>query len=564
MSTFVRQTVAGNPLPPAPSFQTESVWAPTAGWNPSTPDVLAGPDSLISTQNVWIREGNLEARWKLSSDSVFDIAVVSRASNNTQATGLPSQDVMGAFSHWDTRWQNPVLLAGSGSNFYVGFGHPSTDQLVWSLLSQTSSNGSLVAPVGDATYPWYGATIYSASRDTNLAVIVGGGGANPAWCYWLGDPSGNYGSYNLAYSNLTGAPGGKDVVAFANRAVIWNTQYIGVAASPIPQRVQWSVGGDPEDWTGLGSGSEDLVDIRGNGTRIFANEAEMILASDKEIWRGQFIGDPYYFQFTPITRTIGMPFPRAALQTNDGIFWLDEDYMLWRMVGEAIQPIGQDMQTWLRDTAHTLEGAFLTYNPTLRQLRLFYSTKQAVGAQTIATFGYPNTSVTFDIAANVWTQEIYSDWFQYGLTHKHPDLAKPATNPPESIRFPHEMVFTSGATTAYFERSATSDLGNAVTEDCFLGTLGDESLTWNKTCEELRIEVAARQPSAMTLSVSTDIGRTSYWSQPLSVTSSSYVSQVIAYPKVSGVYHNLRLQSTNGAWSIPRMYAKFRRDGEAR
>lgn len=569
MSQFVRQTVAGNPVPPAQSFQTETVWAPVAGWLPNSPDVTAEPASLISTQNVWVREGNLEARWKLSNASVFDLTMVSVASNNSQfAVGAPSQDIMGVFSHWDVRYQNPVLLAGTGSNFYHGFAQPSTNQLVWNHISLISSNGSAIQPSGDATVPWQGATVYSVSRNTNLCVIVGGGTANPAFCYWLGDPAGNFGGgYNTTYSNLTGAPGGRDVVAFANRAVIWNTQYIGIVGSPIPQRVQWSVAGNPEDWTGLGSGSEDLVDIRGNGTRIFADTDQMILASDREIWRGRFVGDPYYFAFSPVTRTLGMPFPRAALQTQDGIFWLDQDYMIWRMAGETIQPIGEPLQAWLRDTMHTPDGAFFTFNPTLRQLRFFYATKQSVGTLISGKqFGYPSTSVTFDVSSNVWSNEQYTQYFQYGLLNKYQNIAKPATNPAtqNGVTFPHEILFPSGGTACYFDQSATSDTGDAVTEDCFLGTLGAESLTWMKTCEELRLDIAARTASTVTLSLSTNLGKTSYWSSALNVSASSYASQVIAYPKVAGVYHNVRLQSTNGGWSIPRIYARFRRDGEAR
>lgn len=257
---FRRQTLAGTPIQ-ASSAWSQGLVVPTGGFT-NQPDVLATPDSVVSGQNVWVQIGVFKAREKLSQVSVVNPVVAGCSDHTVNKSDSYNSVILGGFTYTDAI--NGVIypIVGTRHNFFVGQSTSlPNSQTSWSALSYVSSTGSSLIPQLHERGDWFSATVLSASRGTSLAVIVGqaaqpntSNGSNVAYCYWT------TGTVQTTYSHLTGAPGARDVACFANRPVMWHVADI--AQNHYPQRVQWSVAGEPEDWTGIGSGFQDLADAR--------------------------------------------------------------------------------------------------------------------------------------------------------------------------------------------------------------------------------------------------------------------------------------------------------------
>lgn len=535
----------------------EVQFVPTSGHTLASP-LVVGPSSIVSGQNVWSENGELVSRWKLSRESIIN-PVVTNAGLDSGTSSIVGGMVYTGVGSPALRGPYYVLGAVSGT-LWLGNRENATGNslLSFSQLSYTSSTGTSRPLVGiPQTNNVYGATVYSAATDQNILIISAGTTLN--YCY-----AGN-GATPPVYSHVTGGPGSVDVVTLANRAVAWGCATI-AAPNHIQQRVQWSVAGDPFDWTGIGSGFEDLVDMQGAATRVFVRENELILATDREIWRGRYVGLPYVFQFSPIETRVGIPYGKAAIQTPEGIFWLGADFMVYVLAGDQPTPIGAAFQTLLQQdirsaTGGNIFGPFFTYNERLRHLRLWYTLGGVPN--------FPNRSLTLDLGQRTWWRERYDHKFSYGVSTPVDQIrgygdATSNTNWNQS-----EVLFTSSVTACYFAESATSDLGSVVTQVADLGAMFTDDPRYLKTLKEVRLEFAGGV-SAVTVSVSPTLGsgyseiKTSIVSRMLAGVGSATsvpVQSVLTFD-TEARYPTLRLtsESTN-RWRLASVYAMAERQG---
>lgn len=561
-------------MPQQTSYLSESYVIPTGGYSP-VPDLYAGADSYTSGQNVWVRPTGLQPRWKLSAQSIDTIGTVLSLSNVTNPKGVGNRTLgVVAFPNptaTGDSTNNParctVWVSGNTQAPAMGYYDTTSKKLKWQAMSANTTKESFSSIVTvslsirtDAN--WRGAVAYSAPLNMNVMVLAVGTASNIAAPNALLATSGNWRDIPagpplamIVYSYLSGAaPKAVDVTNYADRIVAWN-------CDRIPQRVQWHTEGDPTDWTGLGSGYQDLADMNGYGTRIFSQADQMVLASTEEIWRGRYVGLPYVFSFSPIDRHQGMPYERATLQTPGGVLWLGADYMVRSMVGESIVEVGAPIQNYLRENLVAPEVAFLTYQDDLKQARLFYSTVSS---------SYPNKSVVYDFTTRTWGLESYDHAFHCGvsvplLTQSAGGVGAGWDNNQHPFGVFAAQV-TSAGTCGVFMQSANSDMGQNVVEQATFGTIQHPDLRHYKTAKELRVDVAAPYgASSLSFGFTTDNGVTLASNETLfSFSASSNASQLISYPIITGHYFTPHVRSTNGSWQMRRWYSRFESSGEAR
>ena len=551
---MAEERIIQGPRQTTETYRTETMWIPTSGftWGPGT--TFAPPESIVSGQNVWVLDDILQPRYKVSNSS-FSGKVVANASNVTnQGLSSLTSVVLGAFLYNDAvGYGYPVV--GTNKNFFIGMaaGDAGTSsKFSFSQLSYVSSTGSSISPsIGalGANDNWFGTNVFSASRGSSLGV-------------WVGDDlTYTYSQPGLVYSLLTGAPGAKDAVTYDNRAILWNTRTI---ADPIgvPIRVQWHVAGEPEDWTGIGSGFEDLVDAVGAGTRAFVQNDTAYFATEREIWRGRKVGPPYWFQFTPVTRSVGVPFPRAGLSTPAGFVWLGADYMVRLMVGETIQEIGVGFQDLLQQTIATPQTAFFTFNLDLNQLRLFYSTARADALSSVGLNQFPQASITLDMRTGRWFRDVYSHWFHRGYSDDAnlSNLSEVGGVGGYKLNTT-ELLFTSAATGGQFGEFSGEDMNSStVTEEAVFGPLHTSDPRHLKTLREVRIDHGYVGSPAFQLSVSANGG--SSYSETKTIVPTSNVSipqQSLATFDTTARYHTLRVThfpGNQGRWRIARLFTE--------
>ena len=509
----------------------------SAGWT-ELPDTEAPVASIVSGQNLWPRRGRLEPRFRLT-----------QLGDNAPTTGEPR----GSTIYHDLAGTDyPVVMSAETVSYLE------TD--TWTELLYVSGTSNL-PPTGSTGDLWYGTTSYLTRRDLNVHIFTNG--INPVYA-WAGPSDGT------GYSTLTGGPICKDVALFDDRPVYWNVRELS-STSRFVTRVQWPIAGNPEDNTGIGSGFEDLLHMRGIGTRIFSDEDELILASTQEIWRGRAVGLPFVFDFSPIKKTQGMPYANAAIQTPVGIFWLDSDYMVYRMVREQIEPVGEGIQRTLRDTALSLDKAFFSYSDELQQLTLWY---------TAADTDNPKRAFTLHIdesggGLGVWSPHRYDHELTIsgvatvpsssaatwgGLVGTLDDQGQ-SYNEALASGAPDEMVLSSNGTAYYFSSEESLDDGQVVSGQVVTGSLWPQAPQRQKFTDQVRVEMRSDSAASLDIGVSGDLGQ-NYSTSEIAFSVQSASTQRIRHYTVPGTEHMLRFESDDTGWDVHRVTVRGRLLGD--
>lgn len=520
--------------PARPRQSITTSFTPAAmGWT-EVPDVLTPPASIVSGQNVWARRGRAEPRFRFS-----------QVGTNNPTVGEPH----GAFFYDDLAGARYPMVTSAGTVAYL-------DSDSWITLTFISSVSNL-PPTGDDSDLWFGTSSYLTRADLNVALFTNG--VNPVYAW--GGPSDNTG-----YSILTGGPICKDLTVFDDRVVGWNIRELS-SSSRLVTRAQWSIAGGPETWTGIGAGFQDLLHMRGVGTRIFATEDQMLLASDREIWRGRRIGAPFYFDFSPISKELGMPYPSAAIQTPVGIFWLGSDYMVYHMEGERITPVGEGIQRTLRDTAVSLDKAFFGYSDELQQLTLYYTTTASSSPQRGFTLHLDE--------GGVWTPHRYAQQLTIASEAAIPStsastwgglvgaLSAQGQSYNESLGGggPDEMVLTSTGTAYYYSSTNSLDETQVVTCQILTGNLWPHVPERMKFLDRVRLDARATSASSLTIGVSGNLGGSISSKQAAISVQSNSTQQSIFYG-INGTDHSMEFRSDDTGWQIYRVIPSGRVMGE--
>jgi hypothetical protein len=313
-----RQSKYGAGLQYSPkSAMTVLLIEPAAAMNLAQPATDVGLHETKWSQNWIHRHGKMEVRRGLSQST--------QTSNPMGVTVTGGQEVVSS-----TGTFYPLISGTSRFAYHDGLG--------WSVLSYVSAAGNSAPPSGSSR-DWYDMTqIYLAAVDDNISVMACKS-QQTLFCWRAGA---------TVFSGLTTAPKAKYITAFDNFLMAFNVK--DSSGSNYVQRVQWSDRGNPSNWTGALSGFEDLLDAKGQGTRILAQENRVLMFFENEIWQGQRATLPAQFRFTPVDRSIGSPFGRTVVDTPFGTMFLGRDMMLYLLPkeGGTAEAIGAPIQLFLQ------------------------------------------------------------------------------------------------------------------------------------------------------------------------------------------------------------------------
>lgn len=359
----------GFPLPiPSRTAQQVAVAEPTLGFDSSQPPADLVPGQSPSFENLLLRDGGMEPRPMLTLRTTNPQPMGPIAISG----GLEVVDVTG------TRY--PVV---SGTTRLAWYSNTS-----WSVLSYVSSFGLSSPPAANAGDYFDFTQIYYPRADENLAMAAHDS-YDTLLCWQAG---------TTVFSNMTGAPRARRVTALDNFVLAGNLRSGG---SDYVQRVQWSDRGDPSNWTGGLSGFEDLMDMRGQITRLVTHDNAVIVFSDEEIWKGLRSNFPNTFVFTPYDRSVGCPYPWTATQTPLGVMFLAKDYQIYLLPrgGGGAVPIGQRLQPSVRNVLDHPTRAFGVYDKVTGHYQFTYPIRGGSG--------YPQRAAWLNIATGAWAPQTY-------------------------------------------------------------------------------------------------------------------------------------------------------------
>lgn len=223
------------------------------------------------------------------------------------------------------------------------------------VFASTSLNGTMTDITGAVTVTTGANNIWTFSEMNDLAIFVGG--APDAPIKWSG--SGNAAA-------LGGSPPNGEFCFQLN-----NYFFIGNTASN-PSRIQWSILGNPEDWAGTGSGSQDVSKNDGD-TLVGAGQigVDTALLLKQNSIHQMIVRNPPFPVF-PLFKNIGAVSKRGIVQAEGLLYFITPEPRMKATDGTSII----DFPTYLDTTWDSLSKSRLKYiqglyYPKLRQIWWF-------------------------------------------------------------------------------------------------------------------------------------------------------------------------------------------------
>lgn len=526
---------------PNRSLTSVLIVEPTVGVDSSQPSVDVPLGSTPDSQNYIMREGALEPRPMLSL----------RGANPQPMSTIP---ILGGLEVIGVTGDRFPLV--SGTTTMAWYSNNS-----WGVLSYVSAYGLNDPPSGSDIQYWDFTQIYQVDRDENIA--VGAPGSYQSLYCWQANTT--------TFSTLTGAPRATAVAAFDNFLLAAN---IRSGTSDFVQRIQWSDRGSASSWTAGLSGFEDLLQMRGDITRLLPLENRIIVFGENETWQGYRSDFPNLFVFQPIDTAVGCPYPWTATVTPQGILFLGRDYHVYLLPKQGGQPVsvGQRLHRSIRNLIDRPERAWGCWDHTTDVYQLNYPIKGGSGR--------PQRAAWLDLESGAWAPQSYDPvagslsltrgfeiqlsssattwgglqaagitWSTLNMTWA--DLA--GASEERAI-----LAGSSAGTLYYLNSNATSDNGTPVRSYWQSSSLGGDTPSVTKTMTRLYMDYQADSASSLTVSISQNQGASFDGGQPLAIPPSSGISQARADVYVASRYPTFRLESEGARYRLYRFLVELR------
>ena len=535
------------------SDESTGIYSPTDGLDVSHPPITIAPGSTPASDNFVILDGALEPRPMLS---LF-------TPSTSQIQG--PTPVMGMVGLQDVR--NGRYIVWSGSTRHAVYGL-TTAPTSWSLLSYVSAGGisdpPFVTPNGGA---WDYAQIYSAEADENLLFMA----PSSYQTLYVHHPD------TTVFSSQTAGPRTRFLASLDNYLVAFNVREGG---SDFPQRVRWTDRGSASSWTGGLSGQEDLLTMKGAGTRLVTQDNALVLFSDEEIWKGTPGGGVFVWNFAPYDQNRGCPYSWTIAPTPLGLMFLGKDYQVYLLPkgGGLAQPVGQRLHREIRRTILNPERSWAVFDNTNGRYQLHYA---VVGGS-----GQPQRAAYLDVDDGSWMPQSFDSaggtlsltrgvevqipssgttWGGLqasGITWGGLQAAATAWSDFYGAVGGNTVLVGSSRGTVYSLSSAgTSDNGTAVL--CRYRTPGllANDPAEQKTVREFRLAYQGDSRSSITVDYSQTVGASSAVSNALSLVTASVASQAIDYPYFGARYPTVEVSSEGFRYRLFQFFLTYVRGG---
>lgn len=176
---------------------------------------------------------------------------------------------------------------------------------------------------------------------------------------------------SYAITKVTGAPGAKHLTVFGNRVV---ATAVNAHSKFLPYRIQWSVKNNYLDWTGIGSGFEDLFGAPGGvvdeamATIPMTDEAAFVIRATSTWQMSQSGVAIAPFRFSRLLR-IGSPSRYSIVETPRGAVFLNNKSVYTVGVG-SFNDIGKYAINRIKANFEECRDAYAIYDSTRDEYRL--------------------------------------------------------------------------------------------------------------------------------------------------------------------------------------------------
>jgi hypothetical protein len=510
------------PSPAAPSTATQRLVPLTQGIRPDLPWTDQPPGSATSAVNFLpTSEGALIPRSRLSSINTI------RPPNGAGLSGmaeLHSATFVTAPTIWFSTQTGHGIINSNGS---------------LSLASFVSSFG-----LGIAGLPTQGkyqyAPAFSGGLNDNMLLAVGQSSLNTVLALYRTSVAGP-----PVFSYLTGAPKCSAIGAFDSYIVAFNT-------SGGRTRAQWCARGEPlSGWTKEGSGFEDLLAMRGSGTAVKGTaDGRMILFSEAETWYAYTVKYPQQFDFQPLEKNVGCPFPNTIAEVDEGLLFLGSDLQLRLLPsgGGVSRIVSTPVQSLLRrqELSATNPQHWGLYDPYTKLYHLFVDRTVVANA--------PFTGMVLNTQTGAWAFSDY-DPFGAGALPINPACGVAIALDRTVFTLNEGLFLGNSSGTIYSTNSLLANDSGVTTTATWRSTpLASELPANYKQVTQVDCDYRATSNATVTLKISQDGGSSyGYTAPPLSLRSAPVTGRATSQPYAGSAYPMLELSSTNTGFELHRL-----------
>lgn len=210
---------------------------------------------------------------------------------------------------------------------------------VWSQAGGDSFNGYTTTPL--AITPWNETVLFTAGMRGIFELTLG----RPGTVHLIDDTP-------ISVQHMT---------VFNNRVI----------ASVRGKKIQWSARGDSRDWTGLGSGYEDLLAVPGTQTAVvpITDEQAFVIRSNS-VWMMTPTGNfDAPFNFNQFVDKIGSRYAGTVVAIPRGAMFLG-NRSVWMVTLDGFENVGQPIRDILTQDQATLRLAHASFDDKWREYRL--------------------------------------------------------------------------------------------------------------------------------------------------------------------------------------------------
>lgn len=459
------------------------------------------------------------------------------------------------------------FLVGASSRTLAVY-DPSIPQ--WSALSYQLPSGwsSAATPSGTSVKYWDATHIYDAASNANLAVLTND--VDPPFVF---NVSGSVATFSNLTDFLSLASRAVSVCAFDNRLVWFNVKS---TSSTFPTRVMWSPRGLPRNYQLIdGAGFEELLDMAGHGQKVVPESDGLLLFTDEEIWRGRPRGDAYVFDFYPIQRQFGCPYPNTIVRTPAGTMFVGRDLELYVVRSDSVQPVGpaeeggaSRIQSFLRGEITNAKRMWATYSPQEQRYELYYTAADS-------SEGYPKRALYYSLLDRSFLPQRLNHELSTGVDYTDPgqpqtwDLTTATWD--EIVTAWDDMTvsgsdyyinaFSSSGTAYHFNDAQTSDDGSAFTAQWTSHALNNADHLRYEQLTDLWVDYKANSASNISVLFGDDLDFYTQYVANVSLPAGS--SKRVHVPgHAAGVSPYFRVQITDGSRpKLARFQAKLSDSG---
>ena len=325
------------------------------------------------------------------------------------------------------------------------------------------------------------------------------------------------------------------MIPFQNRLILANTIESGYRS---PRRIRWSIVGDPETWSGTGSGFIELVDTVDWITGMVIGKGKLFIFKERSIWELIYVGGTKVFELAMRIDGIGTHAPESLVTLGEEILFFGTDN-IYLYDGFDLEPLASQIYPYLYESGRKIvNSARLAKSPAvyIEELGEYWLVVPTSGDN-------PDTIFKYDFDSKSWAmgyQQINAFGFYYAATEKTWSQLVGSWNAQTWIWVPKALP--SGAPTTLI---GTYD-GYVYEDDRLTKSTKEmlfETKDWIFGYAQRIVEVRI-QARGGPFNVSYSMNQGDTWSSPKTFSLSSEFKEYILYLNETCKYFRVRVVST--------------------